>query len=123
MTKDAYINNLDHYYSLLLGCLVTPKTGEAPLSDGPGWRHATYQGTGGEQQVSLVTTYLFIVHVRFKPVPEAARWKSIAQEHETQAADVGGVAVVDEAHHLGYHHVTTVCLGVNSTCFLVSFRV
>ena len=49
----------------------------------------------------LVVTYLFVIHIRFKPIPQTARREGVPQEHEPQAPDVWRVAVVDQAHHLG----------------------
>ena len=51
-------------------------------------------------RLSLCITYLFIVHVRLKPVPQAARGEGVAQEHEPNSADVGGITVVNQPHHL-----------------------
>ena len=80
---------------------VPPREGDTPLlTTGTELPSTTGLTTTIKPWQALLTTYLFIIKIRLKPVPHHGRGEGEAEVHEPDPADVGRVAVVEETQDL-----------------------
>ena len=78
-----------------------PEQGDTPLlTTGTELPSTTRLTTTLKPCQVLLTTYLFIIKIRLKPVPHHGRGKGEAEVHEPDPANVWRVAVVEETQDL-----------------------